>query len=61
MNRAGLVVADMVLEQLAAAERTLTEARGKRDSVEGRLEEVRKRRAVIEERIAGLGERSPAR
>ncbi len=52
--RARLVAEDLRVqeEQLGAAERSLTEARGKRDSVEQRLEEVRKRRAAIEERIA---------
>ncbi len=39
-------------EQLAAAERKLSEARATRDSVEKRFEEVRARRTAIEERIA---------
>ena len=64
--RARLVAEDLRAqdELLGVAERTLSEARGKRDSVEQRLEEVRKRRAAIEERIAaedaerrGRGER----
>jgi len=52
--RARLVAEDLRAqdELLAVAERTLADARGKRDSVEQRLEEVRKRRAAIEERIA---------
>jgi chromosome segregation protein len=39
-------------EQLAAAERKLSQARATRDSVEKRFEEVRARRTAIEERIA---------
>ena len=52
--RARLVAEDLRAQEelLGAAERTLAEARSKRDSVEQRLEEVRTRRAAIEERIA---------
>jgi chromosome segregation protein len=52
--RARLVADDLRAQEelLGAAERTLAEARTRRDSVEQRLEEVRKRRAAIEERIA---------
>ena len=39
-------------EQLAAAEKKLSEVRATRDSVEKRFEEVRARRTAIEERIA---------
>jgi chromosome segregation protein len=52
--RARVVAADLRSQEelLAAAERTLSQARGRRDSLEQRLAEVRDRRRAVEERIA---------